>query len=57
MDNTENWIVLEAGSFGGGSSSFKYHIPKWDTLTMPREFGGLGVISRRMNDCLLTKWI
>jgi hypothetical protein len=37
---------------------FKYHMAKWDSLTMPREFGGMGIINtRKMNDCLLAKWI
>jgi hypothetical protein len=31
---------------------------KWESLTVPREFGGMGIINtRRMNDCLLAKWI
>jgi hypothetical protein len=42
----------------GRSSSFKYHMAKSDPLTVPRQFGGMGIINtRRTNDCLLAKWI
>jgi hypothetical protein len=31
---------------------------KWDSLTVPKKFGWLGILNtRRMNDCLLVKWI
>jgi hypothetical protein len=38
---------------------FKYHMAKWKSLNVPREWGGGGGIinTRRMNDCLLAKWI
>jgi hypothetical protein len=39
MDNIENLTILEADFSGRGSSSFKYHMAKWDSLAMPREFG------------------
>jgi hypothetical protein len=42
----------------GGGKKFKYHMDKWDSLTVPREFGGLEILNTRMmNDCLLAKWI
>jgi hypothetical protein len=42
----------------GGGPAFKYHIAKWECLATPKEYGGLGTIdTRRMNDCLLVKWI
>jgi hypothetical protein len=31
---------------------------KWESITNPRDCGGLGIINtRRVNDCLLVKWI
>jgi hypothetical protein len=42
----------------GGRKKFKYHMDKWDSLTVPKEFGGLEILNTRMmNDCLLVKWI
>jgi hypothetical protein len=42
----------------GGGPTFKYHMAKWECLATPREYGGLGIIdTRRLNDCLLIKWI
>jgi hypothetical protein len=42
----------------GGSKTHKYHIAKWERITVPKEFGGLGIIdTRRMNDYLLNKWV
>jgi hypothetical protein len=42
----------------GGGKAFKYHMVSWKSITVPRDFGGLGIINtRRMNDCLLVKWI
>lgn len=42
----------------GAGGNFKYHMVKWDAISRPKEFGGLGIINTRiMNDCLLTKWI
>lgn len=36
----------------------KYHMTKWDYLTSPKEFGGLGFIyTRAMDVALLAKWI
>lgn len=37
---------------------FKYHMASWEAITNPKDFGGLGIINtRRMNNCLLVKWI
>jgi hypothetical protein len=48
----------EGRSSGMGSKTFKYHIAKWGDIAIPKEFGGMGIINtRRMNDCLLVKWI
>jgi hypothetical protein len=42
----------------GGGKKFKYHMAKWDSLILPKKFRGLGILNtRRMNDCLLVKWI
>jgi hypothetical protein len=31
---------------------------RWKAISVPKEFGGIGIINRRtMNDCLLAKWI
>jgi hypothetical protein len=41
----------------GGSKTFRYHMAKWESIPVPKGFGGLGLINtRRMNDCLLAKW-
>lgn len=42
----------------GANKKNKYHMVKWDAITRPRDFGGLGIINTKiMNICLLTKWI
>jgi hypothetical protein len=42
----------------GGSKTHKYHMAKWEMVTILKEFGDLGIINTRiMNDCLLNKWI
>lgn len=42
----------------GDSEKFKYHMVKWANVSLPKEFGGLGVINTRMmNEALLVKWI
>jgi hypothetical protein len=34
----------------GGGKAFKYHMAKWESLTMPKEYGGVGIINtRRIN--------
>jgi len=36
----------------------KYHLVNWDTMSMPKDFGGLGVPNLRdLNICLLGSWI
>lgn len=36
----------------------KYHMVKWEAMSTPREWGGLGCLeTRTMNKCLLGKWI
>ncbi|GJM99952.1 hypothetical protein PR202_ga17095 [Eleusine coracana subsp. coracana] len=42
----------------GANDKSKYYMMRWDAVTRPKKFGGLGIINTRiMNDCLLTKWI
>ena len=42
----------------GTSKKRKYHMVKWEALSRPKEFGGLGFMDVRvMNTCLLAKWI
>jgi hypothetical protein len=42
----------------GTSKKRKYHMIKWEALSRPKEFGGLGFLDvRAMNVCLLAKWI
>lgn len=42
----------------GNVDKFKYHMMKWEHLTTPKDFGGLGIINtRNMNVALLGKWI
>jgi hypothetical protein len=42
----------------GRGATFKYHMAKWGWLATPKKFCGMGIIdTRRMNDCLLIKWI
>ena len=42
----------------GAREEFKYHMAKWDTLSRPKDQGGLGIINTQiMNECLLVKWI
>lgn len=42
----------------GVGNKKKYHMIKWETLAVPKEFGGLGFIDTRiMNTVLLAKWI
>jgi hypothetical protein len=41
----------------GGGLRRKYHLVTWETITKPKEKGGLGVKdSRKMNISLLCKW-
>jgi hypothetical protein len=36
----------------------RYHMVKWDVLTRPKKYGGMGfTYNRLMNKCLLAKWI
>jgi len=36
----------------------KYHLVNWDTCSMPKDFGGLGVPNLRdLNICLLASWM
>jgi hypothetical protein len=58
MGNMRSWIQLEGDFCQGGGRDFKYHMARWGSIITPKEFGGLGIINtRRMNDCLLAKWI
>jgi hypothetical protein len=42
----------------GTGKKRKYHMVKWEALSRPKEFGGLGFLDVRvMNKCLLAKWI
>lgn len=42
----------------GLSKYKKYDMVKWEALSMPKEYGGLGFTeTRTMNRCLLAKWI
>lgn len=42
----------------GADDKFKYHMLKWDAVTRPKDYGGLGIINTRiMNECLIVKWI
>jgi hypothetical protein len=42
----------------GASDEFKYHMAKWETISIPKDQGGLGIINTSiMNECLLVKWI
>jgi hypothetical protein len=42
----------------GGHNSRKYHLVDWDTVCLPKDQGGLGVLDLRvMNICLLAKWL
>jgi len=41
----------------GTSKKRKFHMVKWEALSRPKEFGGLGFMDVRvMNTCLLAKW-
>jgi hypothetical protein len=42
----------------GAEDSKKYHMVKWDSLTRPKDQGGLGITNTlMMNECLIVKWI
>jgi hypothetical protein len=42
----------------GAEDSRKYHMAKWDSLTRPKDQGGLGITNTlMMNECLIVKWI
>ena len=42
----------------GANNDSKYHMASWDTVSRPKDQGGLGIINTKiMNDCLLVKWI
>jgi hypothetical protein len=42
----------------GESKKFKYHMARRESLIIPKEFRGLDILNtRRLNDCLLVKWI
>ena len=42
----------------GAREEFKYHMAKWETLSRPKDQGGLGIINTHiMNESLLVKWI
>jgi hypothetical protein len=53
MDSIRGIFFLE-----GESKKFKYHMARRESLTIPKEFRGLDILNtRRLNDCLLVKWI
>jgi len=36
----------------------KYHLANWESISMPKEFGGLGIPNlRELNICLLGSWL
>ena len=36
----------------------KYHMVKWADICMPKDYGGVGIItSRRMNVALMLRWV
>jgi hypothetical protein len=40
----------------GTGKKKKYHIVKWEAMSRPKEFGGLGFLDvRAVNTCLLVK--
>lgn len=42
----------------GAKEERKYHMAKWETVSRPKDQGGLGVINTEiMNKSLLVKWI
>jgi hypothetical protein len=42
----------------GADEGAKYHMAKMDTVSRPKDQGGLGILNTsRMNECLLVKWI
>lgn len=42
----------------GEHNSRKYHLVDWDTVCLPKDQGGLGVLDLRVtNICLLAKWL
>jgi hypothetical protein len=42
----------------GAEEEFKYHVAKINTISRPKDQGGMGVINTKiMNECLLVKWI
>ena len=42
----------------GAREEFKYHMAKCETLSRPKDQGGLGIINTHiMNESLLVKWI
>jgi hypothetical protein len=53
------WTPLDQDFFWQGTGKRrKYHMIKWEALSRPKEFGGLGFMDvRAMNICLLVKWI
>jgi hypothetical protein len=57
---THESMVSIRGKFfwRGAKEEFKYHMDKWETVSRPKDQGGLGIIdTRNMNGCLLVKWI
>lgn len=53
------WILSGLTFFWRGvGDKFKYHMVKWGDITVPKDFGGLGILDTRlMNIALLGKWI
>jgi len=54
------WMDSLRGKFfwQGAKEEFKYHMASWDSVSRPKDQGGLGIINTKlMNECLLVKWI
>lgn len=52
MDTTRAKIFWQ-----GASDNFKYHMVKWPSLCIPKDYWGLGIMdTKTMNEALLGKW-
>ena len=58
--SVHKWMDSLRGKFfwQGAKEEFKYHMASWDSVSRPKDKGGLGIINTKlMNECLLVKWI